>query len=192
VKKIILLIACILSCIVLIAQSKQKSQTHFSVNGGVGLIHYLNTLQIDANLVNQNHIGFSFRVLWEPEHRLSLGLETGYYPFYQISKAPTKKNPLTGESGLTVIPILLHLRMRVVNNFYLTAGTGAAILQSETTALGSTATSSELSLSDFQGSVLYLRPINRKMSWGGELKFLNIGKTEDFALSLQAIVAYKF
>jgi hypothetical protein len=192
VKKIIVISCLIFFSLALLAQQRQKSSTRFSVNGGLGIVHYLNTLEVGADIIKENHLGFSFRAMWEPEHRLAIGLETGYYTFYTLSKSPSKNNPLSGESSLVIIPIFINLRMRIVPNFYLTAGTGAAILLSETTVLGSTASSSQLSLSDFQTSALYLRPINSKLSWGGELKYLNIGKTEDASLSLQAIICYKF
>jgi hypothetical protein len=191
VKKIIVTSGLFFFSLALLAQQNQK-RTRFSVNGGVGLTRYVNTLEVGADLINQNHFGFSFRAMWEPEHRLAIGLETGYYTLYNLSKRPSKNSPLAAESSLAIIPILLNLRMRIVNNFYLTAGTGAAILLSETTALGNTASSSQTSLSDFQASALYLRPINNRISWGGEAKFLSIGKTEDNAFALQAIICYKF
>jgi hypothetical protein len=174
------------------AQPKQVRSARFSVSLGVGMVHYINTLKVGANSVDEDHGCFSFRMMWELEHRLSLGVESGYYTFYNLSKNATVSNPLTGESSLSIVPILINLRMRVVKNFYLTAGPGVAILLSKTTALGSTAESSQLSLADYQTSALYLMTLNRRISVGGELKFLNIGKTEDNAFSLQAIVAYQF
>jgi hypothetical protein len=189
-----ILIFCLLCffSIVVFSQSIQKRTTRFSVNGGIGWNHYINTLEIGSSNAKGDHIGFSFRVLWEPEHRLALGLESGYYTFYTLSKTATINSPGSGESSFTVIPLLLHFRMRVTKQFYLTGGTGASIISSTTTVLKSTSESSQVSLADFQLSALYLYPINRKWSVGGEAKFLNIAKTEDFALSLQGLFSYKF
>jgi hypothetical protein len=191
--KKILIVSCLcFFSLIVFSQSRQKSRTRFSVNGGVGWSHYINTLKIGASNATEDHIGFSFRLLWEPEHRLSLGLESGYYTFYSLSKTASSNSPGSGESSFTVIPILLHLRMRVINNFYLTAGTGASILGSKTTVLKSTSESSQVSLADFQLSAIYLHPITKNISVGGETKFLNIAKTEDFAFSLQGVISYKF
>jgi Outer membrane protein beta-barrel domain len=191
-KKIVIVSCLCFASAIVFSQSKQKSTTRFSVSGGVGWNHYINTLKIGSSNATEDHIGFSFRLLWEPEHRLSLGLESGYYTFYSLSKTASSNSPGSGESSFSVIPILLHLRMRVINNFYLTAGTGASILSSKTTVLKSTSESSQVSLADFQLSAIYLHPLTKKISLGGEIKFLNIAKTEDFALSLQGVISYKF
>lgn len=82
--------------------------------------------------------------------------------------------------------------MRLLPNFYLTGGPGVTILYSEVTALGSTAESSQISLANVQISALYQRPINDHLYIGGEVKFLNFGKTEDYGFALMAEVAYKF
>jgi hypothetical protein len=192
VKKIIAASCLVFISFGLMAQPKEGRSASFSVSGGVGMVHYINTLKVGANSIDEDHGCFSFRVMWEPEHRLSLGVESGYYTFYNLSKTATTSNPLTGESSLSIVPILINLRMRVVKNFYLTAGPGVSILFSKTTALGSTAESSQLSLADYQTSALYLRPFNKRISLGAELKFLSIGKTEDNAVSLQAMAVYKF
>ena len=166
----------------------------FSVQAGAGLTHYMNTLQVGSTFeTDVDHIGFSFRIMREWEYRLSFGLETGYYPFYVVTPKPTKANPNpTGEATLTLVPILLNFRMRIVKNFYLTGGTGIGILFSYVKGLGNIAESHAFSMADFQLSALYLRPINDKFSWGAELKFLNTAKTEDYSFVLHLVGAYRF
>ncbi len=175
-----------------ISYGQDVKPMNFSVNAGIGWFHYINTLKIGATRIKEDQVGISFRIFWEPEHKLSLGIESGYYKIYTFEKNATAANPLVGEAKLSALPILLCFKMRILPNFYLTGGPGITILYSEVTALGSTAESSQISLANVQISALYQRPITDHLYIGGEFKFLNFGKTEDYGAALMAEVAYKF
>ena len=54
----------------------------------------------------------SLRLLWKPEHMLSVGIESGYLPITQVSsKAPLKPNEADGNANLSAIPILAVFSM---------------------------------------------------------------------------------
>ena len=169
------------------AQSVRKRTSYFSVNGGPAFVHYINSLKLGANAASVNHVGFSAKVMWEPEHRLALGLESGYYPFYKVEGSARR-----GYASMAVVPIMINIRMRVVKNFYVSTGTGFAMMLSTVEALQNTAESSQLSLSNFQLSGLYLKPITKQVSFGGEFKYLSVDKTNDDALLLAALVSFRF
>jgi len=175
-----------------IAAGQPVERPHFSMQAGFGAFHYINTLQIGSSLVDGRNTGFCFRVMREFEHRLALGVESGYYQFYKVSKSSTSSSPLGGEAILSVIPILLNIRMRVLPNFYLAGGTGVSILASEFGGPAGRTASSQISLADFQLSALYMKVFRDHFEVGGELKLINVAKTEDHGFALMLMVGYRF
>jgi hypothetical protein len=172
---------------------RQLAQRHrFSVTGGVGWTHYINSLRIGTQSAIEDHIGGSFKLLWEPEHRLALGFETGYYQFYVVERTSPINAQVVGKAMLSIVPIMINVRCRIVNNFYLSTGTGVALLLSRIEGVGGGIDSSQTSLSNFQLSGLYLQPIGTHWRAGGEFKFLSVDKTEDDCLSLMAVVSFLF
>ena len=57
---------------------------------------------------------------------------------------------------------------------------------------GNTTKDKNLSLANSHFSILYRGPISDRFDFGGELKFLNFGKTDDYGFALMAEVTYKF
>jgi len=174
------------------AFGQDKKPNNWSVGGGIGWFHYVNTLEIGAGQVKPNQVGYTFRFMWEPEHRLSMGVESGYYTLYAIDKKATTASPLEGQASLTAIPIMLSLRMRLLPNLFLSGGPGLTLMNSEATAFGSTAKSSFLSLANLHLSGMYRKKINDRFDIGAEGKFLFFGKTEDYGFSVQIVGAYHF
>ncbi|MFM8913007.1 MAG: hypothetical protein ACKOE6_08855 [Flammeovirgaceae bacterium] len=175
------------------ASAQQHQQRHrFSVTGGVGWTHYINSLKIGTNAAFEDHLGGSFKILWEPEHRLALGLETGYFRFYSVEGTSPVNPRVVGRATLSVVPIMFNVRCRVVNNFYLSTGTGVAFLLSRIEGVGGSIDSSQTSLSNFQLSGLYLKPVSTHWRLGAEFKFLSVDKTEDDCLSLMAVASFLF
>ena len=193
----LVIILFLLAAPVVVLGQEQKPQ-NWSVGGGLGWFHYINTLDRGANFAKTNQVGFTFRFMWEPEHRLSIGLESGYYTIYSLEVPETTTSPY-GNAKLTAIPLLLSFRIRVLPNFYLSGGPGMAIMYSDVTtssvsnpALNGSAQSSFLSLANLHVSAMYRKKISDRFDLGGEVKFLNFGKTEDYGYSLQVVGAYRF
>ncbi len=181
------------SCLVgMHAHGQEKQSNNFSISAGVGLFYYVNTLKTQPNRILKDHIGFSGRLLWEPEHRLSLGGEVGYYTIYSVKIDSAGSNTTIGEARLSAIPILLCFKIRITPHFYVTGGQGLSVLLSQVSTPGSTIESTVLSLADAQVSALYRKPINDRFHLEAELKYLHFGKTEDYGFSIQAVGAYKF
>lgn len=172
--------------------SKPSKTRKYSVQFGTGVFQYINTLKVEGNYVDATQLCASFRVMREFEHRLAIGVETGYYRFYDVTKPSTANNPLFGQATLTAVPILLNFRMRVVGDFYVSAGTGICILNSKLTDFVTITKSSQLSLAAFHFSALYLKPVSDRLQLGGELKFINVAKTEDYGFALQVVASYRF
>lgn len=167
---------------------KMDTVLRMSVQAGAGWMHYYNNLIIGHDKVTNDYIGTSIRLMWEPEHRLSLGVETGYYKLYTV-----KLNPGDGNVSLSIVPVLANIRMRIVKNVYLTAGTGVVMMKSKVNSTpAESGESTVISYSNVQVSGLYLYHLTQQFAVGGEVKFMWLDKTDDFMHSVQAVISYRF
>ncbi len=171
------------------SDTTRRSLNHYSLAIGFGWAHYINSLEIGKAEATIDHPGISLKFYWEPEHRLSLGLESGYYRIFGMTREID--NEQSGKVTLSAIPLLLNVRMRIVDHFYLSAGAGLALMLNRVSGINQTINSTILSLSNYQFSASYLYPLNRYWIIGGEFKFLNFGKTDDWIYSLQACCAIR-
>ncbi|MCX6251682.1 MAG: hypothetical protein NTX61_13135 [Bacteroidetes bacterium] len=163
---------------------------HFSFTPGIGWSHYINSMVvISNNEVKKDFVGISARFMWEPQYRISMGVETGYYRIYKVNKMVLQQ--IMGDSRLHFIPLMLMVRMRIVDHFYLTIAPGVGLLYSRLSGIGDKVESHEWSFSNFEATASYLYPLNKTFSLGGEFLFFSIGKTNDVFYSLQAVCAIK-
>lgn len=162
-----------------------------SVTVGTGISHYINSLQIDPSRIGMttNFSCSSFKFMWEPEHRLSLGIETGYYRIYEVQLI---EGNAINMASLSVTPILFCVQMRVFKHFFLSTATGVSIHHSLVNALGNQSESKTWAFSNLQLSAGYVYPITKQLGVGLQLKLLSENKTEDLITSLQAVVRYQF
>jgi hypothetical protein len=174
-----------------LSNAQDHKPLNFSVGAGVGVFHYFNTLDIGGDRAEVNHLGYTFRFHWEPEHRLSMGIESGFYTIYTTERPATPSGRPGGNASLTTIPLLLSFRVRVLPNLYISGGPGMAIMYSNVTVLRSTASSSFMSMANLHVSAMYCLKLSDRFDIGGEIKFLNFGKTEDYGYSLQVVGAYR-
>ncbi|HNW72263.1 MAG TPA: hypothetical protein PKN44_01440 [Bacteroidales bacterium] len=165
--------------------STKASLNRYSLAIGAGWVHYINTLEIGADMANINSAGLSLKFFWEPEHRLSLGLELGFYRLYAVKGEPG------GKVTMSAVPLLLNVRMRIVDHFHLSAGAGLALMFNNITGGEEKISSTILSLSNYQFSASYIYPLDRHWNVGGEFKFINFGKTADWLYTLQVVCAVK-
>ena len=164
---------------------KVKRTNHYSLAVGAGWTHYINTLEIGADKASTNSAGVSLKFFWEPEHRLSLGLESGFYRLYKVKA--TNDLGQSGSATMSAIPLLLVVRMRIVDYFYLSAGAGLAIMFNKVKGVDSQINSNILSLSNYQFSASYIYPVSKHWGFGGEFKVIDYGKASDWIYSLQAL-----
>ncbi len=171
------------------ADSIRVKNNHYSLAVGLGWAHYINTLEIGKDNATINSFGLSLKFFWEPEHRLSLGLESGFYRLYKV-KSKTYTD-VQGQATMSAMPLLLVVRMRIVDHFYLSAGGGLAMMFNKVTGIDNKLNSNVLSLSNYQFSGSYLYPLAKHWQVGGEFKVLNFGKASDWMYTLQAVCAVR-
>jgi hypothetical protein len=178
----------------LVVFSQQKDSTkvrlnHYSLTIGAGWTHYINNLENgDANMKN-DFAGISFKFFWEPEHRLSLGLETGYNKLFRITNQVNQDTSV--QIDRTLIPFLLLVRMRIINNVYLGAGMGISIISNKVSGAGQEITTKMTSLANFELTGSYIYPLSKHWLVGGEMKVFHSGTLDDWLYSIQATCAFR-
>ena len=131
--------------------------------------------------------------MWEPEHILSIGIESGYLQLYDISTQITHQDTITfnGSSELTAVPILAVFSMELFENFKISFGSGMFLLTSKVDALDNPVKSNQVS-TGVLASASYYHPLSHTISLGGEIKYYLINKIEDGSLNFQFSLQYRF
>jgi hypothetical protein len=185
----------LLVLISLLAFSQQNDSlngklSHYSLAIGTGWTHYFNNLEYGDKNITTDFGGISLRFFWEPEYRLSLGLESGYYRLFKVKAQLTPD--MTGEAVRSVIPMLLIARMRIVDNFYLGTGFGLALIKNKASGGSQQVNTNTLSLSNYEATASYIYPVNARFRIGGEMKLNNFGSLNDWMYTLQVFGAIRF
>jgi hypothetical protein len=163
---------------------------HYSLAIGTGWTHYINNLKNGDQKIRQDFAGLSFKFSWEPEYRLSLGLETGYYKLFKVTNQVRPDTSL--EVSRNIIPLMLLVRMRIVDHLYLTAGMGLAIIYNKVSIASDKITTKTWSFSNYDFTTSYIYPVSRHWQIGGEVKMYNFGNLNDWMYALHMICAFRF
>jgi hypothetical protein len=182
--KIILVI-----CLLLIGGA--SAQTYY-LNGyaGIGYARFLTEMDLDG--LNKNGYDGIIRLMWQPEHILRVGLESGYHYLYsvEVNQISTEFGVTDARSSLTAVPILFVAAVEIMPSLELLGGMGTTILHTFFEAYGYETKSSQLSTSYFIAG-RYEYPLNESLAIGGELNYYRINKIEDAALSLRFMLSYR-
>jgi hypothetical protein len=171
----------------------QIKDTVYSISTeiGVGYSRYFTTMGYDD--LNKNGFSGTVKVMWNPEHLLSIGLETGYQYLYSIdiSNYDTEFGTTEFKASMYAVPVFIVFAMKVAPNVKLTAGTGMHLLYNSGEIFGDNIESNQISIGAHAG-VTYTYPINNSMSIGGELMYSYISKLQDQTVALQFLFVYDF
>ena len=187
------LILGILTCFIstnLLAQTENSlpvKKHKFAFYAGLGPNIYFNNLVLAKKYVNENNYSVAGRFMWEPEHLLSLGVESGYYRMYTLD--------FGGQSDVTIsnsaIPIHLVVCMKFLKTFYFNFASGQSILLNNVSNYkNSEINTSVLSLGDFAGSIGYRNQFMDRISLGGEIKYFYSSKLNDKNIALLFMVGF--
>ena len=184
----------VLIFITLVVFSQQKDSVkvhlnHYTLTVGTGWTYFFNNLENGDQDIKKNFIGVSFKFLWEPEYRLSLGLESGYYRLFKVTNQIGIDTSVTVTR--TVVPMLLLVRMQIVDNVYLGAGMGLAFLNNKASGPYREVVTQGTSMSNFELFGSYIYPLRKHWLVGGEIKVFHFGSLSDWMYSIQATCAVK-
>jgi hypothetical protein len=168
------------------AMGAEKTRSiKFTGGAGYGIFFnpYSNAPEYETKIIRP---AFSGKLLWEPEYRLSIGVESGYYFIYSTNIKSENNSDEYMTTNLNVIPLFLTLSMKVINHLEVNFATGWAslIYLIKTNDSYENMTIGQLySMSDFSAGISYYFPINKSVDIGAEIKYLYIGKTDNMHLS---------
>jgi hypothetical protein len=168
-----------------------QSQTYYlNIQGGFGYARFITDM--DQSALNQNGYVGSARIIWEPEHLLMIGLESGYnYLYtYEEKNLDTDFGTTDAKSRLSSIPLFLVLNMKITSNINLLGGFGPSFLNTSFDAFGWHTESTQVSTSYFV-SAAYNYPLYQNLFVGGECRWYSIQKIEDGTLSFQLTIGYR-
>jgi hypothetical protein len=169
----------------------QNTDTTYSITTeiGVGYSRYFTTMDYDD--LNKNGFAGTFRVMWNPEHLLSIGLQTGYQYLYSIDTKyySTEFGDSDFSASMYTIPIHIIFAMKVTPNIKLIAGSGMYLLFNSGSLFGEAIESNQVSIGAHVG-VSYTYPVNESISLGGELHYSYYSKMQDQTVALQFLFVY--
>jgi len=170
-----------------------ESIYNLSASLGAGYGHFFNDFEnVGSSEIRENNPSFMGRIMWEPDNRLSLGLESGYYALFDVDNLPAHTGNDVMHSTMNLVPIFLSVTMRVYDNFYASFASGYSIMNYTVKSNEGTSEGSDLSLSNFSGSFSYLFNLGKDWDLGTELRYFRIGLTEDNYINLNVFIKFDF
>lgn len=156
---------------------------------GAGPNYYFNNLVLARDQVNPFNYSFVGRFMWEPEHLLSLGLESGYYCLYNVKQSGLGGAQITNFA----IPIQVVISMKFLKSFYFGFAIGRSIILNKVkNSNEGNFNAQSWSLADFTETLGYKVLLNERMYLGGEFKFFYSSKLKDKNLALVLLWGYRF
>ncbi|MEO7767733.1 MAG: hypothetical protein ABIS01_09915 [Ferruginibacter sp.] len=158
---------------------------------GGGVSQYTATINtqpigLQTNILRMSPTG-TVKLMWHPQYRLRIGLESGYVHFYSYN---LKSGNTRGNVSLSGIPLLIIWSMPIVKSLELFAGFGSYFLTTRLNYLGKVKSSSRSLGSNI--ALSYLQPISKNVGLSAEAKWINAFQTKDNGLSLQVQLRWRF
>ena len=160
------------------------------VYSGLGSSYYSSPLKTPGTLDDEQRnrwgIPLSLRVMWQTDHRLRLGVETGYVGLYNYNG---KVNDQPARVRVSAIPILAVFSMSVVKRFALYAGTGPYLINSHLNYNG-VARGSTFSIG-WMIAGTYTQPITKNLGIAAEVKWYDASQTNDACFVAQGTLVWR-
>jgi len=171
----------------------QSDDSKYSVTAYINAGYSRYISELDDSDLNKNGFSGTIRLMWEPDHLLSIGIESGYIQLYDFNSQTSfgSGNSFNVASELNAVPILSVFSMKIIDNLKLSVGSGIFLLTSKVDALGNTVNTDQVSTGVLIASS-FLHPLSHTLSLGGEIKYYLINKIEDGGLNFQISLQYRF
>jgi hypothetical protein len=170
---------------------QQKGQYAFILYTGGGWFSYVGAIGAPglagSTSIGRSHPIGTFRIMWHPDHRLRVGIESGYTELYTYT---VQNGSSPGKLRLTGVPILLVWSMALTKRLNVFAGIGSYLLTTHLDYKGNVR-SKTVSLG-VNASVNYVQPVSPKLGIGAELKWTDVTQTKDYGMSAQLMLVWKF
>lgn len=160
------------------------------VYAGLGASYYSSILNSPVDLADKQQLRWaapvSLRVMWQTDHRLRLGLETGYVTMYSYQG---NRDGQLAKVRVTATPILAVFSMSVVSRFALYAGPGLYRINSNLSYDGSTR-GTTYSLG-WMAAGTYTQPLGKNIGLAAEVKWFDATQTKDACFIAQATLVWR-
>ena len=188
----------ILACNNLSAQVSDKpsppgiARKHsFVLHIGGGYSSYISPLNFKGTGVEKDIVrsgpAATIRVLWQPQYRLRVGIESGFCNFYSYKLVNGNKK---GKLSITAIPVMVVLSMSIVKRLEIFAGLGTYLLTSKLNYAGNV--SSKVNSLGTSVALAYKIPISKTTAIAAEAKWMDAFQTKDAVVSAELRVIWKF
>jgi len=168
-----------------------SKKNKFAFYAGVGPSYYFNNLAVSQKYVNPWNYSVTGRLMWQPGHLLSLGIESGYYRLYTDNFSSQS----FGNTRITniAIPIQIVVSTSLLKNYYVDFSMGQTrfINQVDNSSLGKINTGS-WSFADFGVAAGYKHVFKSGIFIGAETKFFHSTKYKDSNMSLMFMTGFNF
>lgn len=179
---------------------RQRGPYNIVVTAGGGLSYYSTHLNVpdalDRIRVNRFGVPASLRAMWYPDHRLRIGIESGWTTMYNYRGYVGSDR---ARVYVSVVPILLVFSMplgwlsgterSLTRRLALTVGTGLYVNYSRLDYVG-TVSSSSNSLG-WMAAGSYTYPVGRRFRVAGELKWYDAVGTENAAFTAEVQLVWR-
>ncbi|MDT8322555.1 MAG: hypothetical protein RRA94_00485, partial [Bacteroidota bacterium] len=120
-------------------QDEGAGRFAISLTAGAGYSHYLYDVEAPAD-IERSGMTANLRLMWHPDHRLRIGLESGWSRFYRYTVEQVQSSFGTTDASLSLsaVPLLVVFSMPVLPALEVFAGTGGYFVRSHATSFGST------------------------------------------------------
>ena len=170
----------------------QNSGDPYYLRASVGAGYGRFITDMNLNGLNKNGFASTIRVMWQPEHLLRIGIESGYYFLYNYEENIT--DPDFGETdvkgSLAAVPIIIDFAMQIAPLFEIYLGIGPTLLITSFDSYGHETSSTQISTS-YLIAITYAYPISDRSFLSAEVKGHHINKIEDSTLSFQLSYTYR-
>ena len=158
---------------------------------GGGYSNYISPLNFKGTGVEKDIVrsgpAATIRVLWQPQYRLRLGVESGFCNFYSYKLVNGNKK---GKVSISAIPIMVVWSMSIVKRLEIFAGIGTYLLSSKLDYEGKV--NSKLNSLGTSVALAYKIPLSKTTAIAVEGKWMNAFQTKDDVVSAEARVIWKF
>ncbi len=137
--------------------------------------------------IKRNSLAATVRLMWYPNYRLRLGIESGFINFYSYR---IKNGNIPGKVNLNAIPLLVVWSMQVVRRVNVYAGFGTYFLTTHLDYRGKVESKAFVLGSNI--ALSYTQPISKSLGIAAEAKWMNAFETKDYAVGLQMQMVWKF
>ena len=158
---------------------------------GGGYSNYLSPLNFKATGIEKDFVrsgpAATIRVLWQPQYRLRLGIESGFCNFYSYKLVNGNRK---GKVSISAIPVMVVWSMAIVKRLDIFAGFGTYLLNSKLNYAGKV--SSKVNSLGTSVALAYKIPLSKNLAIATEAKWMNAFETKDDVVSAELKVVWKF